>query len=100
MNNNQLIKKWKDLSIRFKSSKEEIPLITMFMLCCGETEIKIGKEKEKVVIFYQGAGQGSPACFFQSDKKDTCWTFAYDSEKDTHIKSCIGKFVKNKITNG
>ena len=100
MNNKQLTKRWKELSIRFKQSKEEIPLNTMFMLCCGETEIKVDNKPEVVVIFYQGADHGSPAVFFKSDKNGTCFAFAYNSEKDTHIKSSIGKFVRNKIKTG
>ena len=65
MNNNQLIKNWKDLSIRFKSSNEETELLDMFLICVGETEVMIGDKKEPVVVFYQGYDQkGSPAFFF------------------------------------
>jgi len=97
MNNQQLIKKWKDLSIEFKSSKKVIPMTDMFLLCPGEVVVNVGGGEEKAVVFYQGYDEkGSPATFFRSDKKDNCFTYGLDTTKKTHVKAHIGKFVKNK----
>lgn len=97
MTNNQLIKHWKNLSIQFKSSKKVTPLTDMFLLCVGEGVINVDGGEDKAVVFYQGYDeQGSPAVFFKSDKKDNCFTFGLDTKKKTHIKSCIGRFIKNE----
>jgi hypothetical protein len=97
MTNKQLIKKWKNLSIQFKSSKKIIPLSEIFLLCPGEGVITIDGGEEKVVFFYQGYDEkGSPAAMFKSDRNDNCYAFALDSGKKTHVRSHIGKFVKNE----
>ena len=71
MTNKQLIKRWKDLSIKFNSEKIPKPMTDMFLVCCGETVLSVGGGEEKVIIFYQGYDEkGSPAVFFKSDKKD------------------------------
>jgi len=97
MNNKQLIKKWKGLSIEFKSSKKVIPLTDMFLLCPGEGVINIDGGEDKAVVFYQGYDdKGSPAAFFKSDKNDNCYAYALDSKRKTHVRSHIGRFVKNE----
>lgn len=96
MTNNILIKEWRTLSIKFKTSKEVIPLVEMFLVCPGETKIDVGGKEETVVIFYQAFDdKGSPSAMFASDKENGCWAYALDTNKSTHIKSRIGKFVKN-----
>ena len=97
MTNKELIQNWKTLKIKFKSEKKSIPMLEMFLLCVGETEIDVNGEKELAVAFYQGYDEkGSPAVLFQSDSKDYCWTFGIDSKNKTHIKARIGKFMKLK----
>jgi len=97
MNNKQLIKKWKTLSIEFKSKKTKTKMIDMFLLCPGEGVINYDGGEDKVVVFYQGYDdKGSPAVFFKSDKNDNCYTFALDSKRKTHVRSHIGRFVKNE----
>ena len=96
MTNQQLIKRWRELRIKFKSSKEMTPMMEMFLVCVGETEIDVQGKKETVVGFYQGYdNSGSPAAFFSSDQKNNCFTYGLDTNKNTHVKSNIGKFVKN-----
>lgn len=93
MKNKHLIKNWRSIAIKFKSSGEVTPLSELFLLCVGESEIDVGGTKETVVAFFQGYDEkGSPAVFFTSDKQNRCWTFAH--KDDTHIKSNIGSFVK------
>ncbi len=95
MNNLQLIKRWKESAIKFKTSKEVIPLIEMFLVCCGETVINVGGKEETVVIFYQAYDdKGSPSAMFTSDGDDNCWAYALNTEQKTHVKSKIGKFIK------
>ena len=66
----------------------------LFLICVGESEIDVDGKKELVVSFFQGYDEkGSPAVFFNSDSKDRCWTFGYDTKKETHIKSNIGSFI-------
>lgn len=96
MTNLVLIKDWKTLSIKFRTSKEVTPLVEMFLICCGETVIDVGGKDETVVIFYQAYDdKGSPSAMFTSDNDGNCWAYALDTNKHTHIKSKIGKFVKN-----
>ncbi len=95
MTNLELIRKWKELKIKFKSSKESKSMLSMFIVCVGETEIDVEGKKERVIGFYQGFDEkGSPAALFSSDDRNRCWTYALDSTKNTHIKSNIGKFIK------
>ena len=92
MTNKHLIKNWRSIGIKFKSSKEISSLSDLFLVCVGETELDVSGKKELVVTFYQGYDdKGSPAVFFSSDDKDRCWTFAH--KDDTHIKSNIGSFI-------
>lgn len=98
MTNRQLIKKWRELQIEFKSSKETIPILQMFLVCVGETEIDVQGKKEVVVGFYQGYDSiGSPAAFFSSDQKNNCFTYGVDTKNNTHIKSNIGKFINYEV---
>ena len=100
MTNLVLIKDWKDLSIKFKSTKEITPLVEMFVICCGETIIDVGGKEENVVIFYQAFDEkGSPSVMFQSDNDNNCWAFALDTTNKTHVRSNIGRFVKNEQRN-
>lgn len=93
MTNKHLIKNWRSLAIKFKASKEVIPLTELFLLCVGESEISVGNDKELVVAFYQGYSEsGSPAVFFTSDNRKRCWTFAH--KDGNHIKSNVGSFVE------
>jgi hypothetical protein len=97
MTNRDLMTKWKELKIKFKSEKKPIPMLEMFLVCVGETEIDVQGKKEIVVGFYQGfAEEGSPAYLFSSDQKNRCYTYGLDSKKNTHVKSLIGKFIKLK----
>lgn len=97
MKNRHLIKNWRSLAIEFKSSKEIQPLAETFLICVGESQIDVDGTAEKVVGFFQGYDEkGSPAVFFQSDNKDRCWTFAYNSQEETHIRCNIGRFVRVK----
>jgi len=92
MTNKHLIKHWREIAIRFKSSKEVSSLSDLFLICVGEMEIDVQGKKEPVVVFYQGYDvHGSPAILFTSDDKDRCWTFAH--KDGTHLKSNIGSFV-------
>jgi hypothetical protein len=92
MTNKELITNWRNLGIKFKSSKEIKSLNELFLICVGESEIDVGGKKELVVAFFQGYDdKGSPAVFFTSDDKDRCWTFAH--KDGTHLKSNIGSFV-------
>ncbi len=52
MTNLVLIKDWKNLSIKFRTSKEVTALVEMFLVCCGETVIDVGGKEETVVIFH------------------------------------------------
>jgi len=89
--------RWRELKIKFKSSKEIKNLNELFLVCVGETEIDVQGKKEIVVGFYQGFDEkGSPAILFSTDKKNTCFTYGLDTTKNTHIKANIGVFVKNK----
>lgn len=98
MTNKEIIKNWKTLKIKFKSEKKPVPLLEMFLVCVGETDIDVNGTKETVVGFYQGYDdKGSPAVLFTSDDRDVCWTYGKDSIKNTHVKSKIGKFIKLKI---
>jgi len=97
MTNENLIKRWRTLSIQFKSNKTITPMMEMFLLCAGESEIDVEGKKESVISFYQGYDEkGSPVVFFTSDSKNNCWTYGYDSNKKTHVKSKIGKFIEMK----
>ena len=92
MTNKHLIRNWRSIGIRFKTSKEVSSLSDLFLVCVGESEIDVGGKKELVVAFFQGYDdKGSPAVFFTSDDKDRCWTFAHLN--GTHIKSNIGSFI-------
>jgi hypothetical protein len=98
MTNEELIKNWKTLIVKFNSENDPIPMMEMFLFCSGETAIDVCGTIEIVVIFYQGYhDKGSPAMFFQSDVDDNCLVFGYDSSKKTHIKSIIGKFLKSSF---
>ena len=93
MTNKHLIRNWRSIGIRVKTLKEVSSLSDLFLVCVGETELDVSGHKELVVTFYQGYDvQGSPAIFFTSDDEDRCWTYAHDH--GTHIKRCIGLFVK------
>ena len=95
MTNKQLIKKWKRLSLKFKTEKITKSLSEMFLVCWGEKEIEMGdNKKEKVVIFDTGGEQGSPVLYCNVDKDNNCWAFAWNSKTNTFVKSNIGKFVK------
>ena len=94
MTNKHLIRNWRSIGIQFKSTKEISTLSDLFLVCVGESEIDVGGTKELVVGFFQGYDEkGSPAVFFQSDTRDRCWTFGYDTKNETHIKSNIGTFI-------
>jgi hypothetical protein len=93
MTNQHLIRNWRSIGIKFKSSKEFTSLSDLFLVCVGETEIDVNGTKERVVTFFEAYDdKGSPAVFFTSDDKDRCWTFAHND--GTHIKSNIGSFIK------
>ena len=99
MTNEELIRDWKTLTIKFQSDETSITMLEMFLLCSGETIIDVNGTMESVVVFYQGYNErGSPAIFFKSDKNDNCITFGYDSVKKTHINSKIGKFIRLTTT--
>ena len=95
MTNKHLIRNWQSIGIRFKTLKEISSLSDLFLVCVGESEMDVDGKKETVVGFYQGYDEkGSPALFFKSDKKNTCFTFGWDSNKKTYVKANIGEFVK------
>ena len=99
MTNRDLIVKWRELKIKFKSEKKSTPMMEMFLVCVGETEIDVqGQDKlERVVGFYQGFDEkGSPAVLFSTDKKNTCFTYGLDTKNNKHVKANIGVFVKNE----
>ena len=54
MTNKELITNWRNLGIKFKSSKEIKSLNELFLICVGESEIDVGGKKELVVAFFQG----------------------------------------------
>jgi hypothetical protein len=94
MTNKHLIKNWRKIAIRFKSSQEVTSLSELFLVCVGESEIDVEGKNELVVAFFQGYDEkGSPAVFFNSDDKDRCWTFAH--KDGTHVKANIGSFVNS-----
>ena len=95
MKNKRLIKRWKNLAIQFKSSKETKPMTDMFLICWGNHDIDFNGKKETVVVFDEGSNPGTaPSFYCQSDKDNNCWVFAWNGK--TFIKSNIGKFVKNE----
>lgn len=92
MTNIHLIRNWRSIGIRFKTSKEVSSLSDLFLVCVGESEIDVGGTKERVVAFFSAYDdKGSPAAFFSSDDKDRCWVYAHND--GTHIKSNIGSFI-------
>ena len=95
MTNKELIKGWKTLSIKFKTTGEIRPMTDMFLLCWGCTQMDVEGKKEETVVFDQGGTQGSQVLFCQSDKDDACWAFGWNEEKKTSIKTNIGQFIKN-----
>ena len=99
MTNKQLVLRWKNLSIKFKSDNSVRPLSDMFLVCLGERKCNIFEKgnNEKIVIFDEGGkcDEGAPIFFCKSDNHDNCWIYAWDSNKNAFIKSNIGKFVKN-----
>jgi len=97
MTNRDLMLRWRELKIKFKSEKKSTPMAEMFLVCVGETKIDVQDKIETVVGFYQGFDEkGSPAVLFSTDNKNTCFTYGLDTKKNTHIKAKIGVFVKNK----
>jgi len=97
MTNRDLMTKWKELRIKFNSEKKPIPMLEMFLVCVGETEIDVQGKKEIVVGFYQGFDEkGSPTAMFSTDQKNRCFAYGLDTKKNTHVKAKIGKFVKLK----
>jgi hypothetical protein len=98
MKNKDLIKNWKTLAIKFKTSGQVRNMTDMFLLCWGETDMDIDGKKEKAVVFDEGGMQGAPALFCQSDDQKNCIALGWDERKNTSVKSIIGKFVKAKIS--
>ena len=100
MTNKQLVLRWKNLSIKFKSDNSLHPLNDMFFVCLGERSCDVnGKgKKERLVIFDEGGNcdEGAPIFFCKSDNHDNCWIYAWDSNKKIFVKSNIGKFIKNE----
>ena len=98
MTNRQLIKRWKNLSIRFNTTPLTRPLTEMFAVCWGEHEVEVNGKKEKVIVFDEGSDpkQGAPAVFCQTDKKDIFWVLAWDSKKNTYVRANVGRFVKKE----
>ena len=95
MTNRDIMTKWKELKIKFNSEKKPIPMLEMFLVCVGETEIDVQGKKEIVVGFYQGfAEEGSPTALFSTDQKNRCFTYGLSG--NTHVKAKIGKFIKIK----
>jgi hypothetical protein len=94
MTNEELLENWrKSISIRFKTSGE-MPMAEMFLVCPGEMKIDVGGKEETVLVFYQGVDtKGAPTVFLSSDESNNCYAFAFDSTKNTHVKSTIGRFV-------
>lgn len=94
MTNKQLIKRWKKLSLKFKTENTTKLMTEMFLICWGETSIDIDGKKESVVCFDPGGEQGSSGLFCQTDKNNNCIAIGWDSKNNKSIKSKIGIFVE------